>query len=208
MALSGGVPGSAVATTRRRTPSGPHPPKVASAARQVSACPSRNVRTTACQSPGSSGPSQASAPRASTGVCTSAARAQVPRCGRSAITNGSPASASSPRNPSWSPYALSATTARNENPAARAVAASAAPICSYRPSHCRPTCAVLPPSLPAAPPGTPGTRAAAPADRTGHRTAPRNPPAGPAPPDTADVPLSRTPEQVMPLLPGITPAHS
>ena len=46
---------------RRRTPSGPHPPKVASAAHQVPACPSRNVRTTAIQSPGSSSPSQASA---------------------------------------------------------------------------------------------------------------------------------------------------
>src|SRR6266566_4752403 len=63
VALSGRVAGSAVATTRRRTPSGPHPPSLASAARQVSACPSRNVRTTGCQSPGSSGHLQASADR-------------------------------------------------------------------------------------------------------------------------------------------------
>ena len=34
------------------------------------------------------------------------------------MTSGSPASDSSPRNPSWSPYALSAVTARNANPAA------------------------------------------------------------------------------------------
>jgi hypothetical protein len=61
VALSGSVPGSAVATTRRRTPSGPHPPSSASAARQVSACPSRNVRLTSVQPPGSSGPPQASA---------------------------------------------------------------------------------------------------------------------------------------------------
>ena len=63
-------------------------------------------------------------------MCASAARAQVPRRGRSAITNGSPASASSARNPSWSPYALSATTARNQNPAARARTARSAPIAS------------------------------------------------------------------------------
>ena len=54
----------------------------------------------------------------------------MPRCGLRAITNGSPASASSPRNPSWSPYALSATTARNTNPASRAAAARSAPIAS------------------------------------------------------------------------------
>src|SRR5882762_3390752 len=52
VALSGKVPGSAVATTSRRTPSGPHPPRLASAARQVSACPSRTVLVTGCQSPG------------------------------------------------------------------------------------------------------------------------------------------------------------
>ena len=46
VALSGKVPGSAVATTRRRTPSGPHPPRLASAAYQVSACPSRKVLVT------------------------------------------------------------------------------------------------------------------------------------------------------------------
>src|SRR6266702_5662745 len=100
VAWSGRVPGSAVATTRRRTPSGPHSPKVTSAAHQASACPSRKVLVTGCQSPGSSGPPQASARAASTGVCASAARAQVPRRGRRAITNGSPASASSARNPS------------------------------------------------------------------------------------------------------------
>src|SRR5207342_1169848 len=64
------------------------------------------------------------------------------------------------------------------------------------------------PAAPAARPGTPGTPAAAPGGRTGHQTAPRNPPAGLAPQDTADVPSSRTPEQVMPLLPGISPTHS
>jgi hypothetical protein len=48
----------------------------------------------------------------------------------SAITNGSPASDSSPRNPSWSPYALSAHTARKVNPAARALTARSAPIAS------------------------------------------------------------------------------
>src|SRR6185437_12096354 len=63
------------------------------------------------------------------------------------------------------------------------------------------------PAAPAARPGTPGNPAAAPYVRTGHQTAPRTPPAGPAPPDTADVPSSRTPQQVMPLLPGITSAH-
>ncbi len=57
---------------------------------------------------------------ASAGVQASAPRAQVPRRGLRTITNGSPASASSPRNPSWSPYALSAATARNTKPAARA----------------------------------------------------------------------------------------
>ena len=61
MALSGKVPGSAVATTRRRAPSGPHPPRLASAAHQVSACPSRKVLVTGCQSPGSAGPPQARA---------------------------------------------------------------------------------------------------------------------------------------------------
>jgi site-specific DNA recombinase len=38
---------------------------------QVSVCPSRKARVTGCQSPGSSGPSQASARAASTGVCAS-----------------------------------------------------------------------------------------------------------------------------------------
>ena len=46
------------------------------------------------------------------------------------MTNGRPASASSLRNPSWSPYALSAATARNTKPASLARIASAAPICS------------------------------------------------------------------------------
>ena len=46
VALPGRVPGSAVATTSRRAPSGPHQPKVASAAHQVSVCPSRKVRVT------------------------------------------------------------------------------------------------------------------------------------------------------------------
>jgi hypothetical protein len=63
------------------------------AACQVSACPSRNVCLTAVQSPGSSGPPQASSRAASTGVCASSARAQVPRRSRSAITNGTPAPA-------------------------------------------------------------------------------------------------------------------
>src|SRR5262249_42019560 len=67
----GGVAGSAVATTRRRAPSGPHHPSSASAANQVWVCPSRKARVTACQSPGSSGPSQARARAASTGVCAS-----------------------------------------------------------------------------------------------------------------------------------------
>jgi hypothetical protein len=71
VALSGKVAGSAVATTRRRAPSGPHQPKVASAAHQVSVCPSRNVLVTGRQSPGSSGPFQASARAACTGVCAS-----------------------------------------------------------------------------------------------------------------------------------------
>lgn len=46
----------------------------------------------------------------------------------SAITNGSPASDGSERNPSWSPQALSAATARNANPAALALTARSAPI--------------------------------------------------------------------------------
>ena len=71
VALSGRVPGSAVATTRRVNPSGPHQPSVASAAHQVSVRPSRKVRVTGCQSPGSPGPSQASVRAASTGVCAS-----------------------------------------------------------------------------------------------------------------------------------------
>ena len=41
----------------------------ASAAHQVSACPSRNLRVAGCESPGSSGPPQASSRAASTGVC-------------------------------------------------------------------------------------------------------------------------------------------
>ena len=40
----------------RRAPSGPHQPSDASAAHQVSVCPSRKVRVTGCQSPGSPGP--------------------------------------------------------------------------------------------------------------------------------------------------------
>ena len=68
VALSGRAPGSAVTATRRVKPSGPHQPSVASAAYQVSACPSRKVRVTGCQSPGSAGPSQASARAASAGV--------------------------------------------------------------------------------------------------------------------------------------------
>jgi hypothetical protein len=44
VALPGRVAGSAVAATRRRAPSGPDQPKVASAAHQVSACPSRKAR--------------------------------------------------------------------------------------------------------------------------------------------------------------------
>jgi hypothetical protein len=58
VALSGKVAGSAVAATRRRAPSGPQAPKVASAAYQVSVWPSRKVRVTACHSPGSSGPAR------------------------------------------------------------------------------------------------------------------------------------------------------
>jgi hypothetical protein len=68
----GSVAGSVVAATRRLAPSGPHQPRVASAAHQVSVCPSRKVRVTACQSPGSSGPFQASSRAASTGVCAPA----------------------------------------------------------------------------------------------------------------------------------------
>ena len=55
VAFSGKVLGSAVATTRRRAPSGPHQPSTASAAHQVSACPSRTVLVIGRQSPGSSG---------------------------------------------------------------------------------------------------------------------------------------------------------
>jgi hypothetical protein len=43
-------------------------PRVAAAANQVSVCPPRKVLVTACQSPGSSGPSQARSRAASTGV--------------------------------------------------------------------------------------------------------------------------------------------
>jgi hypothetical protein len=130
VALSGKVPGSAVATTSRVKPSGPHQPSLASAAHQVSVCPSRKVRVTGRQSPGSGGPSRASARAASTGGMRVRAVGQVPQRGLSAITNGSPASASSPWNPSWSPWALSAATARNANPASRAKTARSAPIAS------------------------------------------------------------------------------
>ena len=57
-------------------------------------------------------------------------QARVPRRGLRAITNGSPAPASSERNPSWSPQALSAATARNADPATTALAARSAPIAS------------------------------------------------------------------------------
>lgn len=69
--FSGRVFGSVVATTSRVVPSGPHQPKGASPAHQVVVCPSRNVRVTAVQSPGRSGPSQASPRAASCGVYAS-----------------------------------------------------------------------------------------------------------------------------------------
>src|SRR5262249_43349491 len=71
VAFSGRVAGSAVATTRRVVPSGPHQPSAASAAYQVWVCPPRKARVTGCQSPGSPGPCQARARAASTGVCAS-----------------------------------------------------------------------------------------------------------------------------------------
>lgn len=131
VALAGNVAGSAVATTSRVVPSGPHQPSVASAAHQVSVWPSRKVRGTARQWPGSRHPPQVRMRAASTGVWAWSACAQIPRRGFSAMTNGIPASRSSPRKPSWSPYAQSAATARKDTPACFASRARAAPICSF-----------------------------------------------------------------------------
>ena len=58
---SGTVAGSAVATTARWRWSGPYGPAVTSSAHQTARCPSRQTRSTGCQSPGASGPSQAAA---------------------------------------------------------------------------------------------------------------------------------------------------
>jgi hypothetical protein len=71
----------------------------------------------ACQSLGSSGPPQARVGGVHRGVRIGAV-GPGPRRSLRAVTNGSPAWASSPRNPSWSPQAQSAATARNTNPAA------------------------------------------------------------------------------------------
>ncbi len=66
--MSGRLSGSADATTRRRALSGPHQPSAAPAAGQVSVCPSRKVRVTGCQLPGSPGPPHGSAGRVDRGV--------------------------------------------------------------------------------------------------------------------------------------------
>lgn len=124
VALAGRVAGSAVATTSRVVPSGPHHPSVASAAHHVSVWPSRKVRGTACQSPGSRGPPQAGTRAASTGEWAWSARARIPCRGLNAITNGTTRWASSQRKPSWSPYAQSAATARKDTPACFASRAS------------------------------------------------------------------------------------
>ncbi len=97
VALSGRCP-VAVATTRRRASSGPHPPSEASRPPGLG-MPVAERALHRVQSPGSSGPPQARACAASTGVCASSARAQVPRRGR-AHHERQPGLASSARNPS------------------------------------------------------------------------------------------------------------
>ncbi len=102
---------------------------VASAARQVSACPSRNVLVTGCQSPGSSGPSQASAGRLDRGV-------------RVGVTGQVPGAAAAPSRTAARPRparrgtrpdrrSRSPRRPRGRGPASRACTARPAPMASW-----------------------------------------------------------------------------